>query len=220
MRAGEALFARRSVDAVTIDDVVAEAAVAKGSFYNHFPDKESLAQTIAEAVRIEIEKRVTAGNEGISDPAARLARGIAVYLRFARDEPRRARILLRLFPNETSAAAPINRGLARDIQAGVAQKRFDVASIQAAVVCVVGVGTAAQARILDDPRPPETLRLSQQVLVQTLRGLGMRVREAGRISRATLDDIFAQQSPLPDPRTPAPGLQPRPSRRRPSKPRR
>ena len=40
MRAGQVLFATRSVDAVSIDDIVAAAEVAKGSFYNHFPDKE------------------------------------------------------------------------------------------------------------------------------------------------------------------------------------
>ena len=55
LQAGQTLFAAQSVDAVSIDDIVLTADVAKGSFYNHFPDQEGLAREIAVAVRAEAE---------------------------------------------------------------------------------------------------------------------------------------------------------------------
>lgn len=40
------LFCERGVENVTIDEVVARAKVAKGSFYRYFSDKEELVETI------------------------------------------------------------------------------------------------------------------------------------------------------------------------------
>ena len=40
--AGQRLFCERPVDAVAIDDIVQAADVSKGSFYNHFPDRDAL----------------------------------------------------------------------------------------------------------------------------------------------------------------------------------
>lgn len=51
LEAGRRLFAARSVEAVTIDDIVAAADVAKGSFYNHFTDREALAREVAAEIR-------------------------------------------------------------------------------------------------------------------------------------------------------------------------
>ena len=47
-------MAERPVDAIAIDDLVAAAGVAKGSFFNHFADKRAFAQTIAEDIRREV----------------------------------------------------------------------------------------------------------------------------------------------------------------------
>lgn len=47
---GRKLMASRAKDGFTIDDVVQFTRVAKGSFYNHFPDKEALADEIYRAL--------------------------------------------------------------------------------------------------------------------------------------------------------------------------
>ncbi len=57
LHAGRALLAVRDIDAISIDEIVAAADVAKGSFYNHFADKEeSFAREIGAAVRTEAER--------------------------------------------------------------------------------------------------------------------------------------------------------------------
>src|SRR5580700_3766983 len=75
LRAGRALLAHREVGGLSVDEIVAAADVAKGSFYNHFADKEQFAREIGAAVRRQAEEAVSVANLGISDPGARLARG-------------------------------------------------------------------------------------------------------------------------------------------------
>jgi AcrR family transcriptional regulator len=94
--AGRRLFAERPVDAVAIDDIVQEAGVAKGSFYNHFADKDALVRAITRAIRSGLETDVAAANADIADPAVRTVRGICVYLRFAARQPEPASALLRI----------------------------------------------------------------------------------------------------------------------------
>ena len=46
--AANALFARQSVESVTVDDVVSEAGVAKGTFYVHFENLRELIAAVAD----------------------------------------------------------------------------------------------------------------------------------------------------------------------------
>jgi AcrR family transcriptional regulator len=117
LRAGQSLFADQSVDAVSIDDIVAAADVAKGSFYNHFSDKEALAREIAMAVRAEAEAEIDAANAGVADPVSRMARAQTVFVRFALRDPVRARAMMRLFAGATLPNAPLNRGVRADVAA-------------------------------------------------------------------------------------------------------
>ena len=54
--AGLDLLADRPIDAIAIDELVAAAGVAKGSFFNHFGDKYGFANAIAEAIRTLLDE--------------------------------------------------------------------------------------------------------------------------------------------------------------------
>ena len=69
LAAGRRLFAERAIDAVAIDDIVAAAGVAKGTFYNHFDDKDALLTAIVTEIRSTVEERIATINAGIEDPA-------------------------------------------------------------------------------------------------------------------------------------------------------
>ena len=43
--ATQALLASRSMDALTVDEIAMQADVAKGTFYNYFPDKDGLSRS-------------------------------------------------------------------------------------------------------------------------------------------------------------------------------
>jgi AcrR family transcriptional regulator len=77
------LLSEQPIDAITINNIVETAGVAKGSFYNHFPDKEALAAEVSSAIRVELERSVEESNRNVTDPAYRLVRGMCIHLQMA-----------------------------------------------------------------------------------------------------------------------------------------
>jgi AcrR family transcriptional regulator len=186
MAAGRRLFCERPVDAVTVDDIVQAAGVAKGSFYNHFLDREALVRAISAEIRSEVERAIDRANADIADPAQRLARACCTYVRFALDEPERAGFLVRVHNGHTSLEAPLNRGLVDDVSRGLAAGRFRVATLEAGVLYVLGVTQMVLTRIVQEPSPALAVSLAQQMCAMTLSGL--------RVPEADADLIAAQAS--------------------------
>jgi AcrR family transcriptional regulator len=192
LQAGEALFSAHAIDAVSIDDIVAAADVAKGSFYNHFPDKEALARTIAEAVRAELEAEIDHANQGLADPLQRMARAQAVVLRFTARDPQRARAMNRLFAGATLPQAPLNRGVRQDIEAGLAAGVFNGLTVEAGVLLAMGVAAIAAARLLDPANPTPLPQLSRQMNLGLLRGLGVADAAARQAAEAAAAAILEE----------------------------
>lgn len=118
INAGLKLFSQKPVDAVSIDEIVGEAGVAKGSFFNHFEDKQHFSRALSAAIRAGLERQVDAANEGESDPLARLVGGMMVAARFALCERERALVMLRSPEQMTPAGHPLNDGLIADLDRG------------------------------------------------------------------------------------------------------
>ena len=53
--AANSLFASQAVESITVDDVVREAGVAKGTFYVHFDSLEALIAAVAEELDVSHE---------------------------------------------------------------------------------------------------------------------------------------------------------------------
>jgi AcrR family transcriptional regulator len=189
MAAGQRLFSQRPIDAVTVDDIVQAAEVGKGSFYNHFADREALARAIAAQIRASIEAAVARANAGEGDPARRLARAVCTYWRYALDEPEPAGVLVHIHAGHTSLTAPLNRGLVEDLEAGLASGRFDVATVESGVLYVLGVTQLALVRIVQQPDQAFAVSLSQQMCALVLRGLGIQSAEADQIAAQASDGI-------------------------------
>ena len=134
LSAGRTLFASRDVEGVTVDQIVATAEVAKGSFYNHFLDKDVFAREIASSVRRQAEQAVNEANANVTDPAVHLARALCVFMRFAIEHRESAQVLWRLNSGDTMVDAPINRNLRNDVQEGIAQQRFKHVDIEVAAL--------------------------------------------------------------------------------------
>src|SRR5215472_6315968 len=75
------LLASRSMDALSVDEIAMRADVAKSTFYNYFPDKDGLARELAAQVRERLEDEISHTNQGINDPAERIARALCCGLR-------------------------------------------------------------------------------------------------------------------------------------------
>lgn len=200
--AGRRLYRERPIDAVTVDDIVQAAAVGKGSFYNHFADRDALVRAISAEIRASVETAVTLANEGVTDPARRMARAVCGYLRFALDHAESAGVLVRIHSGHTSLSAPLNKGLVEDIENGLAAGRFTVSTVEAGVLFVLGVTQLALVRVVQEPTGPFAVSLSQQMCALILRGLGLGGPEAELIAAQASDEIVRKGvSPTPPGKT-------------------
>lgn len=179
--AGMDLLADRPIDAIAIDELVARAGVAKGSFFNHFADKPTFADAIARVVREEVEELVGATNRGCDNPLERLTGGMIAAAQFARSNPRRAAVLLRATSHTAPGDHPVNRGLRADLDAAANAGLIDAAGAADAVpfwlaCCQAVLGEAAQS--------PATANPAAAVAIMArfgLRGLGAPADEIDRI---------------------------------------
>lgn len=189
LASGRKLFAERPFDAVAIDDIVQEAGVAKGTFYNHFDDKDALLAAIVSDIRSGIEARVTMVNAHVDDPPARIARAICVYAAMAADDPVQAHIMLRNDPRG-SARESLNDGLRDDLAAGLHSGRLAIPTIESGLLFVIGI---VHSLLLATARGRERTRsvlTAQQLCSMMLRSFGLDHQNAELIASQAADDII------------------------------
>lgn len=185
------LLASRSMDALSVDEIAMRADVAKGTFYNYFPDKDALAREVASDVRTRIENEITRANEGIDDPAARIGRALCCVLGFGLSTPKQALAMMRLFPHATDPAAPINSGVRRDVTQAIARGRIMAPSEDVAVACIVGVFMAGVNRALNLP-PGRVKAFARDLGTILLHGLGLSQTQAARIMAEAVESVLCR----------------------------
>jgi AcrR family transcriptional regulator len=80
-----ALFAERGYEATSIDAVLQESGVSRGSLYHHFKGKDALFEAVLEALETDVGRRTTQAAAGASGPAAALRAGCLEWVRIARN---------------------------------------------------------------------------------------------------------------------------------------
>lgn len=192
LAAGRTLFAQRDVDAVSIDEIVNLAEVAKGSFYNHFEDKEAFAREIGAEVRNRIEDLIIKATTGVTDPAQHVALGMCVFAHFANTSRDGARVLYKLNDGSTMVEAPINRRVCDVVRRGLEANRFRDVDVQFGVLLVMGQTVITVRHMLEERRvapPVEVARLMAQTM---LRALGVPLAEARRLSTRAARQVFGE----------------------------
>jgi AcrR family transcriptional regulator len=87
------LFAERGYENTSIDAVLTEAGISKGSLYHHFKGKDALFEAVLEAIEVDAGERTVAAASTETDPVAALRAGCQEWVRMAGD-PIVQRILL------------------------------------------------------------------------------------------------------------------------------
>lgn len=106
MQAAYRLFAVHGAEAPTIDDVIAEAKVARGTFYNHFKSRDELFRAVGNDVSFAINSVISGAIDEMEDPIERIILAFRLFIRFAVSDAARGWILLRTMP----LAGPLNAG--------------------------------------------------------------------------------------------------------------
>lgn len=188
LAAAEELFGEHGFSAVSVDEIVARAGVAKGTFYNHFSDKDDIAEQTARAIRHDVRDRIATLKLRSPDPAVHLAIAITMFLQLAVTRPRRAQVLAALMGESTDANAEMNSRLRETLELGLAGGRFEVQSIDSALVLVIGIVSAGIRQLVQGKVLTPRRRIIELV-VHVLMGLGLSRQEIERDVITPLEEL-------------------------------
>lgn len=80
--AAQEIFTEIGYGAASIRDIVRRTELASGTFYNYFPDKESVFQAVLDEHTTELRRRLREARAGANDAETIVREGFAVYFSF------------------------------------------------------------------------------------------------------------------------------------------
>jgi AcrR family transcriptional regulator len=178
------VFAQKDINLVTIDDIIAEAGVARGTFYNYFQTREDALKAVADFLRDEMKQKIETQSAISSDPAERLVLSIRQLLHHAMQDQTWGWVVVRIGLSASSRIETIETTLGKDLQLGIQSNRFQVDSFPATLTLILGTGLLALRRILEEPTEPD---YPEQVAKILLKSLGINDAEAEAIAFKTLE---------------------------------
>ena len=195
INAGFELMQERSVEAIPIDTLISEAGVGKGSFFNHFGDKEGFKAAVAQQIRGEIEAKISKANDGVVDPLERLAGGMREVTDYALRHRSRTLAMLRMTVGATARDYPLNDGVVADIQACLDAGAIKAESTETAMLYWLGICSALMTFVVENEvsRAQAAQRFGE-LLQLALHGLGVQRAKAAKIAAASAD-LIAQAGP-------------------------
>lgn len=180
------VFAEKGVDASVIDDVIAAAAVSRGTFYHYFRTNTELLAATSEELANELMTAIEARVGNFEDPAKRIACGVRLYLHAARKYPLLARFVSRAGFDVNSPSNRFNDFLPHHITEGMELGKFRIMQLEAALDIVAGIGQAALFRLSTRETQPG---YPEQIVAAMLRGLGVKEAKISTLMSLTIEPL-------------------------------
>ena len=120
------MFSDIGYGAASVRDVVRETDLATGTFYNYFPDKESVLRALVDEITVEARARVRAARTAATTLEGFVSGGFRAYFEFLAEDPdtvalmRRNSGTIRTMFDEPALGAGIDE-LRADLETAVAQ---------------------------------------------------------------------------------------------------
>lgn len=179
LEASQQLMLNRSLDGISIDEIVIQANVAKGSFYNHFMSKEVLASEIYKHVRLRASGLVEASLHKEMTAPERLITGAFVLVKFTVEHPESACALISLSPALLASSSPLNIQAKTIIQQGFCSGTFKNMPVESAVKLVIGMMLMMHQDSLGSNWPLKRILIKLSPLAQgLLNALGVSQQES------------------------------------------
>jgi AcrR family transcriptional regulator len=190
LAAAMTVFAQRGVDAPVIEDFIAAAGVARGTFYNYFKTTQELLDAVTSELSDAIVGSIEAVVSLIPDPLKRMATGCLLYMHLGVDVPTWGGFVMRTGSRSEATGKLVNMYLPRDLELAHKAAEVNYPSLRAAQDLILASLNQAIQTVNAGRAPREHLR---QVLALALRAVGVPPASASRLS----------QLPLPEVRLPA-----------------
>lgn len=179
------VFAEKGPEAAVIDDVIARAGMARGSFYNYFRTNEELLEAVAAEISDELLRVIDPVVQLHEDPVVRVASGTRLLLHAVRKYPLLGAFLSRLrWPDAGSQLEGIGF-LVRDLEVGITQKKFTCTPM-VAIDLVVGAMFAAISSL---SRQKPAKDYPEAIVKAVLQGIGVTEEDAAHAVKPALSAI-------------------------------
>lgn len=196
LEAARACYADPDAPSVTIESVMQQAGLAKGTFYLHFTDLAALEAALGDALIAELAERHEPARQSVTEPLARMATAVTIFLRDLAEAPSRARLVAHAIVALPDVAEAVQIRLKDDLAGAWKQGRIAVASVDLASRIVIALVQQSAFLFgggkLDASAVPDLVRA-------ILRALGCAPEEATRRAdeAARNADVFARQETRP-----------------------
>ena len=180
---GLTLASTNSIYELEVEDVIKQAEVSRGSFYNYFPSLPALYEGLAKQLMQEFSGLIDDSMPNGLDTATRLASTMRMLMRLVVDFPMLGRFLTQIqWPNQNSDTE-IFQNIIRDIQLGIKEGCFN--NMPASIGANIAIGSligGIHTMLLKRPAKAFEDQVTNQVLI----GLGIDAKIASKISQAPL----------------------------------
>jgi AcrR family transcriptional regulator len=154
LNAAHRLIAENGVADLRIGDVTELADLGFGTFYTYFPSKDALIEAVVAQVLAGLAARIGADALEFTDPAEAASVSYRRFLRFSRDEPELARVLVELDRVNAIFEDSVTPWAMETLSRGHKSGRFVIDDLDLALTSIVGAALAAIRAILAGRIPP------------------------------------------------------------------
>ncbi|QWD92151.1 TetR/AcrR family transcriptional regulator [Polynucleobacter asymbioticus] len=180
---GLTLASTNSIYELEVEDVIKQAEVSRGSFYNYFPSLPALYEGLAKQLMQEFSGLIDDSMPNDLDTATRLASTMRMLMRLVVDYPMLGKFLTQIqWPNQ-NPDTEIFQNIIGDIQLGIKEGCFN--NMPASIGANIAIGSligGIHTMLLKRPAKGFEDQVTNQVLI----GLGIDAKIASKISHAPL----------------------------------
>jgi len=148
------VFSDLGYGAASVRDIVRETDLATGTFYNYFPDKESVLRALVDDITVEARARVRAARMAATTLDGFVSGGFRAYFEFLAEDPdtvalmRRNSGTIRTMFDEPALGAGIDE-LRADLETAVIAGRIPPHDADLMAVAMVGAGVEVGLRMVE-----------------------------------------------------------------------
>jgi AcrR family transcriptional regulator len=180
------LVAKNGPVATSIDDVISEAQVSRGTFYKYFDAPASLVDAVAKEISNELLRLIDPLVLQSPDPVVRMAIGMRLALRLTHQHPILGGFIERLgWPNLPPDQLMFEY-VPRDLELGMAQGKFVRMDMRAALNLTGGILMGGIHTLRSGTAPVD---FPEQAAATVLMGLGVAKATAKKVAYAKLSPL-------------------------------
>ena len=160
--AARRVFSDIGYGAASVRDIVRETDLATGTFYNYFPDKESVLRALVEEITVEARARVRTARTAAATLEEFVSRGFRAYFEFLAEDPETVALMrrnsgtIRAMFDEPALGAGIDE-LRADLETAVTQGRIPPHDADLMAMAMVGAGVEIGLHMVERD-PPDVER--------------------------------------------------------------